>query len=102
MKESFPGNSILRKIYYKSSRLIFVLKRKVKSARSLNHNEDQKLVFGLSKKRFPSLKQLKQLKYFLSDQEKKIIFLSLIVLIISFSWLSINFVWNRLVEVPKY
>lgn len=75
---------------------------KIKSIIPFHYNSDQKLIFGLSKRRLPSIRQLKQLRHFLTYKEKRVMAICLFVLVFSLVWLSGRFIWNRLVEVPKY
>ena len=81
---------------------VFVVLLKLKLLFSSPSREEQKLLFSLSPKKIPSVKQLKQVKYFLSDREKKIIFICSILLVFSLVFLGGRFLWKNLVEVPKY
>lgn len=61
---------------------------------------DKKLVFSLAKSRWPSLRQLKYVKKYLSQAEKLIIGGCLIVIIFSSSFLAIRFYKTHLEIIP--
>jgi peptide/nickel transport system substrate-binding protein len=102
-KEIFSPNTKLGNILNRSIRSIrFIIIPKFKSLLPFKYNDEEKLLFSLSNKKVPSIKQLKQLKYFINYKEKNIIIISLIFLLFSSFLLSGRFLWNKLVEVPKY
>ncbi|MCD4704825.1 hypothetical protein K8R66_01980 [bacterium] len=98
----FKKNSLISDLYYKLSKNSKLIYKKIKSLLSFSHISDEKLIFNLSNKKFPNTIQLKQLKHFVSKKEKKIVYIAILFIIISFFWLSIRLVWNKLVDVPTY
>ena len=102
-KKAFSPNNKVGNILNRSIRFMkFIVIPKFKSLLPFKYNDEQKLLFSLSKKRIPSIRQLKQIKYFLDYKEKRIIFISLVFLLLSVVLLGGRFLWNNLVEVPKY
>ncbi|PLX26725.1 hypothetical protein C0583_06885 [Candidatus Parcubacteria bacterium] len=61
---------------------------------------DKKLVYSLSKSRIPTFKQLKYIKRYLSPLEKKLIYLSSFLIIVSSTYLGINFYLSNLELIP--
>jgi len=61
---------------------------------------DKKLVFALSKKRVPNLRQLKHIKKYYTKRELSIVYLCLIVIFTSFIFLGTRFYANHLETVP--
>jgi peptide/nickel transport system substrate-binding protein len=102
-KKLFSPNSKVGNFLSKSikfTKLIIIPKFKVLFP--FKYNEDQKLLFSLSKNKVPNIRQIKQLKYFLDYKEKRIIFISSIFLVLALLVLGGRFLWNNLMEVPKY
>ncbi len=77
---------------------IITPKKRVK--KFLQNSLDEKLVFSLSKSRFPSAKQLQQLPHFLSDREKMIIKTLTAVIFICIIFLGTNFYLSHIKIVP--
>lgn len=78
---------------------IFILKN---FKRSLKTNPDKKLIYELSDKSLPNVSQIKQIRHFLNEKEKKVVNISLFVFMICFVWLITRIIWNMFVEVPRY
>lgn len=70
--------------------------------RFFKKNEDKELINQLSNKNVPSLKQFQQIKYFLSDKERKIVNICIVLFMISSIWFATRLIWSGLVELPKY
>ena len=62
------GNFLSKSIRF----MKFVVIPKLKSLLPFKYNEEQKILYSLSEKRIPSIRQLKQFKYFLDYKEKRI------------------------------
>ena len=73
---------------------------KKKSAALVQLELDKKLVYSLAKKRIPSLSQFKYLKVFLTKKELWLLRASFLVLILSFSFLLVNFYLDHRQLVP--
>ncbi len=102
-KKIFSPNNRAGNLLNRSLRFMkFVVIPKFKSLLPFKYNDEQKLLFSLSKRKIPSIRQIKQIKYFLDYKEKRIIFISLVFLLLSVVLLGGRFLWNNLVEVPKY
>jgi peptide/nickel transport system substrate-binding protein len=61
---------------------------------------DKKLVYSLSKSRFPTLRQFKYLKRYLSPLEKRVLNISIILLLCSTVFLGVRFYYVNLEIVP--
>ena len=102
-KKTFSPNNKVGSLLNKSGRFMkFVIIPKFKSLLPFKYNDEQKLLFSLSKNKIPNIRQIKQLKHFLDYKEKRIILISLVFLFLSLALLGGRFLWNNLVEVPKY
>jgi peptide/nickel transport system substrate-binding protein len=102
-KKAFSPNTRADSLLNKSIRFVnFIVIPKIKSLFPSKYDEEEKLLFSLSKKKIPSRQQLKQLKYFLNYKEKRIVYISLFFLVFSVVFLGGRFLWKNLVEVPKY
>ena len=102
-KKAISPNTKVGNFLNKSGRFIkFIIIPKFKSLLPFKYNEEQKLLFSLSKKKIPSRRQLKQLKYFLDYKERRLIFISSVFLILALVLLGGRFLWKNLVEVPRY
>lgn len=102
-KKAFSPKSKVGNFFSKSIRFTkFIIIPKLKGLLPFKYNEEQKLLFSLSKNKVPNLRQIRQLKYFLDYKEKKLIFISLVFLVLALFGLGGRFLWNHLVEIPKY
>jgi peptide/nickel transport system substrate-binding protein len=102
-KKAFSPNTKVGNFLGKSARFMkFIVIPKFRSLLPFKYNEEQKLLFSLSKNKVPSIRQIKQLKYFLDYKEKRVIFISSVFLVLALFVLGGRFLWNNLVEVPKY
>ncbi|MDD5032060.1 MAG: hypothetical protein PHR36_03375, partial [Patescibacteria group bacterium] len=61
---------------------------------------DKKLIYSLSRSKIPNLKQIKYLKRFLSQKEKALINLCLIIIFINLFVLGYNFYKNHIKLIP--
>ncbi len=90
----FRGDTIKNIKLFIDSKLRFFL--------STKRPEEEKLILSLSKRKIPNIQQLRQLRHFLSHREKKVILISILLLIFSTTLLGGRFLWQHLIEVPKY
>ena len=74
------------------------LRKKPRPSKYNGNNLDRKLVFGLSKTRIPSLKQLKYLNKYLEKKEIALLYSALVILIIGASILFVRF-YNQNIEI---
>ncbi len=91
------------KALYRQGQSFFVGKNKIANTAQqviLQKELDKKLIYSLSKSRFPTWGQLKYLKKYLSPKEKKLISISFILLLISLFFVGKNFYSNHLKTVP--
>ena len=66
------------------------------------NDADKKFIFSLSRRILPTKKQIKQFKYFLSPREKKIIIISILLIVLSVAWLFIRVAGVHFVKAPKH
>ena len=81
----------------------YILRGKKNNLAEINQqqiNLDKKLVFSLAKSRTPSLRQLKYLKRFLTKAELFLIYLSLLAILASLSFIGARFYLTHLVSAP--
>ncbi len=78
----------------------FFKKRKKEDQAKLQKEFDKKLVYSLSKSRFPTWRQLKYLKKYLTSTEKKVIIFSFFLLISSVLFVGVKFYYTHLEIAP--
>ncbi len=89
---------ILFKINIYIKEKIFILKALFLKDKFKNYNK--KLIYSFSKRRLPSLKQLRYLNLVLSKGEKIVFYSSFLILIFSLTFLSVKFYYQHLVLTP--
>jgi len=90
-----------------ASLFVFIKSKLFKKINGVDQNYhqtelDKKLIFSLSKSKIPRLKQIKYLGKFLTPKELWLIRISLVVLAVSFIFLSINYFKSHLQAVPVF
>jgi len=96
-----PGSKMKKKYnIYKNKCVLFLKKTLVIGKKKRGINADKKLIFSLNKSKMPNWDQLKYISHFLSRQERKIIQLCVVVILISLAFLSVFFYRDHIKLAP--
>lgn len=95
-------SKLKRLINLYSKRLSLFFQKLLEKIKSAEYGQvDKKLIFSLNKSRIPTSRQLKYVGQFLSKKEKRIITVSLAIILVSGIFLSIRFYINHVKIAPK-